>query len=80
MLPAFLSHYNGRRSHRGIGNHTPLARLESLVCATSLSPTVMWPIGLVQTYGAANQSGPKRIASAATVKMPIRLKSAACTR
>jgi len=31
MLPAFLSRYNSRRPHRGIGNHTPLARLESLV-------------------------------------------------
>lgn len=31
MLPAFLSRYNTRRRHRGIGNLTPQARLEALV-------------------------------------------------
>ena len=31
MLPAFLTRYNRRRPHRGIGNATPLSRLEALV-------------------------------------------------
>ena len=31
MLPGFLDRYNRRRPHRGIGNTTPLSRLEALV-------------------------------------------------
>ena len=31
MLPGFLDRYNRRRRHRGIGNLTPLSRLEALV-------------------------------------------------
>lgn len=31
MLSGFLNRYNGRRPHRGIGNTTPLSRLEALV-------------------------------------------------
>ena len=31
MLPGFLKRYNGRRPHRGIGNTTPLSRLEALL-------------------------------------------------
>jgi transposase InsO family protein len=31
MLPGFLKRYNRRRPHRGIGNLTPLSRLEALV-------------------------------------------------
>ena len=31
MLPGFLNRYNRRRLHRGIGNVTPLSRLEALV-------------------------------------------------
>lgn len=31
MLPGFLERYNRRRPHRGIGNVTPLSRLEALV-------------------------------------------------
>lgn len=31
MLPGFLNRYNRRRRHRGIGNTTPLSRLEALV-------------------------------------------------
>ena len=31
MLPGFLNRYNRRRPHRGIGNLTPLSRLEALV-------------------------------------------------
>jgi transposase InsO family protein len=31
MLPGFLNRYNRRRPHRGIGNATPLSRLEALV-------------------------------------------------
>jgi len=31
MLPGFLNRYNARRRHRGIGNLTPLSRLEALV-------------------------------------------------
>lgn len=31
MLPGFLDRYNRRRRHRGIGNATPLSRLEALV-------------------------------------------------
>ena len=31
MLPGFLNRYNRRRPHRGIGNVTPLSRLEALV-------------------------------------------------
>ena len=31
MLPAFLTRYNTRRRHRGIGNRTPHAKLEALV-------------------------------------------------
>lgn len=31
MLPAFLNRYNRRRPHRGIGNTTPLSRLEALL-------------------------------------------------
>jgi transposase InsO family protein len=31
MLSGFLNRYNGRRRHRGIGNITPLSRLEALV-------------------------------------------------
>jgi transposase len=31
MLPSFLNRYNRRRPHRGIGNTTPLSRLEALV-------------------------------------------------
>jgi len=31
MLTGFLNRYNGRRLHRGIGNTTPLSRLEALV-------------------------------------------------
>ncbi len=30
MLPAFLTRYNTRRRHRGIGNRTPQAKLEAL--------------------------------------------------
>ena len=30
-LPGFLHRYNGRRPHRGIGNRTPLSRLEELL-------------------------------------------------
>lgn len=30
-LPGFLNRYNRRRSHRGLGNQTPLSRLEALV-------------------------------------------------
>jgi transposase InsO family protein len=31
MLAGFLNRYNSRRPHRGIGNQTPLSRLEDLV-------------------------------------------------
>lgn len=31
MLPGFLNRYNSRRPHRGIGNVTPLSRLEALL-------------------------------------------------
>jgi transposase InsO family protein len=31
MLAGFLNRYNRRRPHRGIGNVTPLSRLEALV-------------------------------------------------
>lgn len=31
MLAAFLNRYNTRRPHRGIGNVTPLSRLEALL-------------------------------------------------
>lgn len=31
MLPGFLNRYNRRRPHRGLGNVTPLSRLETLV-------------------------------------------------
>jgi transposase InsO family protein len=31
MLTGFLNRYNGRRPHRGIGNQTPLGRLDDLV-------------------------------------------------
>ncbi len=30
-LPGFLNRYNRRRPHRGIGNRTPLSRLEELL-------------------------------------------------
>jgi hypothetical protein len=30
MLTGFLNRYNRRRLHRGIGNVTPLSRLEAL--------------------------------------------------